>query len=94
MREHLAAELSVRLAQIEVAATDPTAHHTVRWLRLRAENGPAAALEAVAAAAFDLTDEVCLEAVSGGDAAAFERAASAAMDLFEFCVSAQLVAGR
>lgn len=92
MREHLAAELSVRLARIEAAAAEPAAHHTVRWLRLRAENGPASALEAVAAAAFDLTDDVCLEAVSSDDAPRFERAASAATDLFDFCVNARLVA--
>lgn len=94
MREHIAAELSVRLAAIEAAAADPTTQRTVRWLRLRAENGPAAALELVAAEAFALSDELCFATVSDGDASGFYGAASAAVDLFDFCVSARLVAGR
>jgi hypothetical protein len=92
MREHLAAELSVRLSALEAAAAAHTAQGAVRWLRLRAENGPAAALESVAAAAFALTDELCLASVTGGDPVAFLTTASAANDLFEFCVTARLVA--
>jgi hypothetical protein len=93
MHERVAAELSVRLAALEVAAA-PRTCGAVRWLRLRAENGPAAALESVAAAAFALTDELCLDAVTDGDAAGFATTACAASDLFEFCLSARLVADR
>jgi hypothetical protein len=94
MHEHVAAELSVRLAALEVAGTPRTAQGAVRWLRLRAENGPAVALESVAAAAFALTDEWCLDAVADGDAAGFVTTACAASELFEFCLSARLVADR
>jgi hypothetical protein len=92
MHEHLAAELSVRLAAVEASAAPRTAHTQVAALRLRAENGTPGGLEAVATAAFALTDGLCLTALADGESGTFLATATAARDLFEFCLSARLVA--
>jgi hypothetical protein len=93
MDEHLAAELSVRLAAVEASTAARAAHAQVAALRLRAENGAPGGLGAVVTAAFALTDELCLAAITEGEPAVFVTTATVAHDLFEFCLSAQLVAG-
>jgi len=91
-QQYIAGELSLRLAQLQAAATDPERARELAELRYAAETGSRGALSAVIARALALADELCWDALGRGDAPAFSRHAALGRDLWEFGVCARLLA--
>jgi hypothetical protein len=90
-RQYVAGELSLRLGQLQAAATDEERACEVGRLRYEAETVPLAALGAVVARALGLADRLCWDSLGCGDALAFSRQAAICADLWEFGICARLV---
>lgn len=88
---YVTGELSLRLGQLEAAATDPQSARELRQLRFAAETLPVSALPGVVTRALGLADDLCWKALQRGDLQAFDRQASLGQDLWEFGLSAQLL---
>ena len=93
-QQYLAGELSVLLAEMQTAVSDPVAACTVARLRDEAETLPVVVLATVATRALDLINAACWESVASGDTAAFYRQAVVAAELYDFGICAGLLAER
>lgn len=90
-QQYITGELSLRLAQLQAAATDPERARELGRLRYEAETTPLTALGAVVVRALGLADRLCWDSLGRGDALAFGRQASLCGDLWEFGVCARLL---
>jgi hypothetical protein len=88
---YVSGELSLRLGQLQAAATDPQRAGELGQLRCAAETLPVSALRAVVTRALGLADDLCWEALRRGDLQTFDRQASLSQDLWEFGLSARLL---
>lgn len=89
-QEYLIGELSVRLEQLQAAATCEAVRDVTR-LRWQVETGSPAGLASAARRALALADVLCWESLSRGDVAAFARQAKVSADLRQFGVCARLL---
>ena len=90
-QQYVAGELSVRLRQLEMLATDRERSGEVARLRHEVETTPLAGLGSVAVRALGLADALCWESLTRGDATAFARRAVICVELHEFGVCAGLL---
>lgn len=88
---HLAAELSVRLEELQAAAGYDAAPELAA-LRHRVEAGLPPGLRAAAVQALRIADYLCWQSLSRGDAVAFSRQAEISADLRLFGVCSRLLA--
>lgn len=88
---YLAAELSVRLGELQAAAGYDAAPELAA-LRHRVEAGLPPGLRAAAAQALRIADCLCWQSLSRGDAVAFSRQAEISADLRLFGVCSRLLA--
>src|SRR5712692_4515361 len=72
-QRYVAGELSLRLWELQVVATDQECAREVGRLRNEAERVPVAALGPVVVRALRLADRLCWDSLEGGDALAFSR---------------------
>jgi hypothetical protein len=89
-RQYLIGELSVRLEQLQVAASE-AAGRDVALLRGEVEASPVTWLPAATVRALMLADTLCWERVNQGDTAGFARLAGVAAELRRFGVCARLL---
>jgi len=89
--QHLVGELSLILAELQLAATNEAAVRDVARLLQEAEATPPEALGPVVARAVQLTDRLCWDALTQGENAAFIREAAICAELWEFGVCAGLL---
>jgi hypothetical protein len=89
-QQYVAGELSLRLGQLQVLATDQERAREAARLRYEAERVPRAALGPVVVRALGLADRLCWDSLSCGDALAFGRQAAICADLWEFGICARL----
>jgi hypothetical protein len=89
-RQYVAGELSLRLGQLQAAATDQDRAREVGRLRYEAETVALAALGSVAVRALGLADRLCWDSLGCGDALAFSRQATICAELWEFGICARL----
>jgi hypothetical protein len=89
-QQYLAGELSLRLGQLESAATDRQRAREAASLRYEAETAPLAALGSVLVRALELGDRLCWDSLGCGDAVAFSRQAEMCAELREFGLCARL----
>jgi hypothetical protein len=89
-QEYLIGELSVRLEELQGAATCGAARDVTR-LRWQVEAGSPAGLASAARRALALADVLCWESLSRGDVPAFARQAKVSADLRQFGVCARLL---
>jgi hypothetical protein len=90
-QQYLVGEVSLLLAQLEVAAGDGSVSRTVAQLRREAESSPPAALGLLLARTFELTDCLCLDSLARGDVTAFLSQAATGERLRDFAVCARLL---
>jgi len=90
IQDYLIGELSVRLQQLETAATPPEAAKVAR-LRQQVEDGPTPALAAAVTRGLAMADSLCWQSLEQGDSAAFARQARASADLRQFSICAHLI---
>jgi hypothetical protein len=93
-QQYLAGELSVLLARLQAAATNPAAVRDVAQLRRGAEIGPVTALPSMVARALALTNRLCWDSLERGDTLAFTCQAAICAELREFGICARLLEER
>jgi hypothetical protein len=90
-RQYVVGELSLRLGELQAAATDRERASEVARLRYEAERVPRGALGSVVVRALGLADRLCWDSLECGDASAFGRQAAICADLWQFGICACLV---
>jgi hypothetical protein len=90
-QHYIAGELSVRLAELQAAATTRQSAEDFLRLRRRVESCPCTSLGCVVRQALTLTDSLCWESLRCGDARAFDCQASISAELREFGICAGLI---
>jgi hypothetical protein len=90
-QQYLAGEMSLLLAQLEVAASGHTRVRNAAHLRREAETVPLAGLSSVAVRALVLADGLCWDSLGRGDVSAFARHAALCAELQEFGVCSSLL---
>ncbi|SRR6266567_469288 len=89
-QQYLIGELSVRLEQLQAAASRAAARR-VACLRREVESRPLDGLPSAAARALALAVDMCWDSVSQGDIPAFARQAEISAELRQFSVCARLL---
>ena len=89
-QQYIAGELSLRLWELQGAATDQERAGEVGRLRHEAERMPLAALGSVVLRALGLADRLCWDSLGCGDVSAFSRQAAICAQLWEFGICARL----
>ncbi|MGH3125797.1 MAG: hypothetical protein ACRDND_32875 [Streptosporangiaceae bacterium] len=92
VQDYLIGELSVRLEQLEEAASGEGAIRDVARLRHQVEAGPLSGLAMAAVRALAVADGLCWDSLSRGDTAAFTRQARVSAELRQFGTCARLIA--
>src|SRR5262245_51234309 len=90
-QQYLAGELSLRLGELQSAATDQQCACEAARLRYEAETVPLAELGSVLVRALELGDRLCWDSLDHLDAVAFSRQAALCAELREFGLCARLV---
>jgi hypothetical protein len=91
-QQYLAGEVSLRLAQLQAVAVEPSFAGAVAKLRRAAETSPPGALTAVLIRTLEMTDAICWDSLARGDMTAFDCQAANGAELREFGVCAGLLA--
>ncbi|HTP17769.1 MAG TPA: hypothetical protein VMK13_18300 [Streptosporangiaceae bacterium] len=89
-QQYLIGELSMRLGELQAAASQVAAREVAR-LRREVETRPVAGLASAAARALVLADGMCWDSLTGGDAGAFARQAEISAELRQFGICACLL---
>ena len=80
-QQYIAGELSVRLGELQAAATDQERAREVGRLRYEVETAPIAKLGSVVVRALGLADRLCWDSLGCGDSVAFARQAAICAEL-------------
>jgi hypothetical protein len=90
-QQYVAGELSLRLGQLDMVATDQERSGEVARLRHEVETTPLATLGSVAVRALGLADALCWDSLTRGDTTSFAHQAVICVELHEFGVCAGLL---
>lgn len=91
-QEYLVGEVSLRLAQLQAVALEPSLARTISQLRNEAETSPPGALSVVLIRALEMTDAICFDSLARGDMTAFSSQLATGAELREFGICAGLLA--
>lgn len=89
-QQYLIGELSVRLEELQAAASQVAAVAVSR-LRREVETRPASGLASAARRALTLADDMCWDSLSAGDATAFTRLSQISAEMRQFGICARLL---
>lgn len=92
-QQYLVGELSLHLARLRDVAGQPGFEQALTRLRREAEKEPVATLPRRVRDALELGDQLCWDSLARGDTTAFRSQSEVCADLYDFAVSASLLAG-